>query len=313
MIDVFALANKISKVDTTILLLGETGVGKDEISRYIHNNSSRRNNAFISVNCGAIAESQFESVLFGYEGNSFAGYGKKNKTGLFEVADKGTLFLDEIGELSMDMQKKLLQVLQNRSFIRVGGTKTVNIDVRIIAATSRNLEDMIAKGAFREDLYYRLNVFPIYMPALRNRKSDIVLLAEHFLKKYDAVHGKSVARITTPAINMMSTYYWPGNVRELENCIEYAVLNTSDNVISGYNLPPSLQTAEATYSSFVPNVSAEGGDYESLVSSFEKELIVEALKLKKGNASAAAKHLGTTQRVVLYKIKKLGIDTSLYK
>ena len=172
---------------------------------------------------------------------------------------------------------------------------------------------MIAKGSFREDLYYRLNVFPIYMPALRNRKSDIVLLAEHFLKKYDAVHGKSVARITTPAINMMSTYYWPGNVRELENCIEYAVLNTSDNVISGYNLPPSLQTAETTYTSLVPNASAEGGDYESLVSSFEKELIVEALKLKKGNASAAAKHLGTTQRVVLYKIKKLGIDTSLYK
>ena len=147
------------------------------------------------------------------------------------------------------------------AFARTGGE-----DVRIIAATSRNLEDMIAKGTFREDLYYRLNVFPIYMPALRNRKSDIVLLAEYFLKKYNVIHGKSVARITTPAINMMSTYYWPGNVRELENCIEYAVLNTSDNVISGYNLPPSLQTAEATYSSLVPNTPEEGGDYESLVS-----------------------------------------------
>ena len=235
------------------------------------------------------------------------------KIGLAELADTGTLFLDEIGDVSLPMQLKLLRFIQEHSFYRVGGDRERKVDVRIIAATSRNLEDMIAKGAFREDLYYRLNVFPIYMPALRNRKSDIVLLAEHFLKKYDAVHGKSVARITTPAINMMSTYYWPGNVRELENCIEYAVLNTSDNVISGYNLPPSLQTAEATYSSFVPNVSAEGGDYESLVSSFEKELIVEALKLKKGNASAAAKHLGTTQRVVLYKIKKLGIDTSLYK
>ena len=282
------------------------------MAKSIQKNSLRAGRPFISVNCAAIPEGLIESELFGHEKGSFTG-AVNRKIGLAELADTGTLFLDEIGDVSLPMQLKLLRFIQEHSFYRVGGDRERKVDVRIIAATSRNLEDMIAKGSFREDLYYRLNVFPIYMPALRNRKSDIVLLAEHFLKKYDAVHGKSVARITTPAINMMSTYYWPGNVRELENCIEYAVLNTSDNVISGYNLPPSLQTAETTYTSLVPNASAEGGDYESLVSSFEKELIVEALKLKKGNASAAAKHLGTTQRVVLYKIKKLGIDTSLYK
>ena len=291
---VYAMISKVAASNATVLIRGESGTGKE------------------LVNCAAIPEGLIESELFGHEKGSFTG-AVNRKIGLAELADTGTLFLDEIGDVSLPMQLKLLRFIQEHTFYRVGGSNEHKVDVRIIAATSRNLEDMIAKGSFREDLYYRLNVFPIYMPALRNRKSDIVLLAEYFLKKYNAIHGKSVARITTPAINMMSTYYWPGNVRELENCIEYAVLNTSDNVISGYNLPPSLQTAEATYSSLVPNTQEEGGDYESLVSSFEKELIVEALKLKKGNASAAAKHLGTTQRVVLYKIKKLGIDTSLYK
>ena len=309
---VYAMISKVAESNATVLIRGESGTGKELVAKSIQKNSLRAGRPFISVNCAAIPEGLIESELFGHEKGSFTG-AVNRKIGLAELADTGTLFLDEIGDVSLPMQLKLLRFIQEHSFYRVGGDRERKVDVRIIAATSRNLEDMIAKGSFREDLYYRLNVFPIYMPALRNRKSDIVLLAEHFLKKYDAVHGKSVARITTPAINMMSTYYWPGNVRELENCIEYAVLNTSDNVISGYNLPPSLQTAETTYTSLVPNASAEGGDYESLVSSFEKELIVEALKLKKGNASAAAKHLGTTQRVVLYKIKKLGIDTSLYK
>ena len=309
---VYAMISKVAASNATVLIRGESGTGKELVAKSIQKHSTRADKPFIAVNCAAIPEGLIESELFGHEKGSFTG-AVNRKIGLAELADTGTLFLDEIGDVSLPMQLKLLRFIQEHTFYRVGGSSERKVDVRIIAATSRNLEDMIAKGAFREDLYYRLNVFPIYMPALRNRKSDIVLLAEYFLKKYNAIHGKSVARITTPAINMMSTYYWPGNVRELENCIEYAVLNTSDNVISGYNLPPSLQTAEATYSSLVPNTPEEGGDYESLVSSFEKELIVEALKLKKGNASAAAKHLGTTQRVVLYKIKKLGIDTSLYK
>ena len=309
---VYSMISKVAESNATVLIRGESGTGKELVAKSIQKNSLRAERPFISVNCAAIPEGLIESELFGHEKGSFTG-AVNRKIGLAELADTGTLFLDEIGDVSLPMQLKLLRFIQERLFYRVGGDRERRVDVRIIAATSRNLEDMIAKGTFREDLYYRLNVFPIYMPALRNRKSDIMLLAEHFLKKYNAVHKKSVARITTPAINMMSTYYWPGNVRELENCIEYAVLNTSDSVVSGYNLPPSLQTAETTYTSFVPDASAEGGDYESLVSSFEKELIVEALKLKKGNASAAAKHLGTTQRVVLYKIKKLGIDASLYK
>ena len=307
------VAVRVAPTDLSVLVTGESGVGKEFFPQVIHAYSARKHSKYIAVNCAAIPEGLIESELFGHEKGSFTG-AVNRKIGLAELADTGTLFLDEIGDVSMPMQLKLLRFIQEHTFYRVGGSQEHKVDVRILAATSRNLEDMIAKGTFREDLYYRLNVFPIYMPALRNRKSDIVLLAEYFLKKYDAMHGKSVARITTPAINMMSTYYWPGNVRELENCIEYAVLNTSDNVISGYNLPPSLQTAEATYSSLVPDAAKDGGgDYESLVSSFEKELIVEALKLKKGNASAAAKHLGTTQRVVLYKIKKLGIDPTLYK
>ena len=211
------------------------------------------------------------------------------------------------------MQLKLLRFIQEHTFYRVGGNTERKVDVRIIAATSRNLEDMMAKGSFREDLYYRLNVFPIYMPALRNRKSDIILLAEYFLQKYSKIHGKPVMRISTPAINMISSYYWPGNVRELENCMEYAVLNTSDNVISGYNLPPSLQTAETSAAEAPASAPERTGTYDAMVASFEKELIVNALKTTKGNATAAAKYLGTTQRVVLYKIKRLAIDPSLYK
>ena len=307
---VYAMISKVASSNATVLIRGESGTGKELVAKAIQKNSARSDKPFIVVNCAALPEGLVESELFGHEKGSFTG-AINRKTGLAELADTGTLFLDEIGDLSLPMQLKLLRFIQEHTFYRVGGNREHKVDVRIIAATSRNLEDMINSGTFREDLYYRLNVFPIYMPALRNRKSDIVLLAEYFLKKYSSIHNKQVLRISTPAINMMTSYYWPGNVRELENCIEYAVLNTSDSVISGYNLPPSLQTAEMTETSIVP--SSSGGDYESLVSSFEKELIVEALKLKRGNASAAAKHLGTTQRIVLYKIKKLGINTELYK
>ena len=303
--------NQVASTKATVLITGESGTGKELVAKAIQKNSSRADKPFIAVNCAALPEGLIESELFGHEKGSFTG-AINRKIGLAELANTGTLFLDEIGDLSQPMQLKLLRFIQEHTFYRVGGNEERKVDVRIIAATSRNLEEMIAKGDFREDLYYRLNVFPIYMPALRNRKSDIILLAEYFLKKYSQIHNKPILRISTPAINMMTTYHWPGNVRELENCIEYAVLNTSDNFISGYNLPPSLQTAEGTETSII-SPSSENGDYESMVASFEKELIVEALKLKHGNASAAAKHLGATQRVILYKIKKLGIDPSLYK
>ncbi len=307
---VYSMISKVASSNATVLIRGESGTGKELVAKAIQRGSLRRDNPFVAVNCAALPEGLIESELFGHEKGSFTGAFNR-KIGLAEMAHTGTLFLDEVGDLPPHIQLKLLRFIQEHSFYRVGGNEERKVDVRIIAATSRNLEEMIRSGAFREDLYYRLNVFPICMPALRNRKSDIVLLAEYFLRKYADIHSKRIVRISTPAINMMTSYYWPGNVRELENCIEYAVLNTSDNVISGYDLPPSLQTAEITETSLAE--PGRGGDYESLVSSFEKELIVEALKLKKGNASAAAKHLGATQRVILYKIKKLGINPDLYR
>ncbi len=307
---VYSMISKVASSKATVLIRGESGTGKELVAKAIQKGSQRASAPFITLNCAALPEGLIESELFGHEKGSFTG-AINRKMGLAEMADNGTLFLDEIGDLSLPMQLKLLRFIQEHSFYRVGGNSEIKVDVRIIAATSRNLEEMIEAGSFREDLYYRLNVFPIYMPALRNRRCDIMPLAEYFLAKYNKVHGKSIVRISTPAINMMATYYWPGNVRELENCIEYAVIDSSDNVISGYNLPPSLQTAENTNTARV--LPETGADYQSLVSSFEKELIVEALKLKKGNATAAAKHLGITQRIILYKIKKLGIVPDLYK
>lgn len=310
---VYSMIFKVASSNATVLIRGESGTGKELVARAIQKNSVRQDKPFVSINCAALPEGLIESELFGHEKGAFTG-AVNRKIGLVEVADKGTLFLDEVGDLTLMMQLKLLRFIQEHSYYRIGGDEERRVDVRIIAATSRNLEEMIREGSFREDLYYRLNVFPIYMPALRNRKCDITTLAEYFLQKYNSIHNKSVARISTPAINMLMSYYWPGNVRELENCIEYAVLNTSDNVISGYNLPPSLQTDISCKSSSAPeSESGESADYETLVGNFEREIIINALKNTNGNATSAAKYLKTTPRIMLYKIKKLGIDTRLYK
>jgi Nif-specific regulatory protein len=192
----------------------------------------------------------------------------------------------------------------------VGGDTTLTVNVRVIAATSRNLEEAIQSGRFREDLYYRLNVFPVLLPPLRERRSDILLLADHFLQKYNTSYGKHIKRISTPAINMMMMYHWPGNVRELENCIERGVLTATDDVIHGYTLPPSLQTSEATNTGILPR---EGASLNALVESFERELIVDALKKHRGIAAAAARHLQTTQRIINYRIRHLGIDPRDYR
>lgn len=309
---VYSMISKVAPSNATVLIRGESGTGKELVARAIQKASSRADKPFVVVNCAALPESLIESELFGHEKGSFTG-AINRKIGLAEVAHTGTLFLDEIGDISLPMQLKLLRFIQEHSFYRVGGGEEHHVDVRLIAATSRNLEEMIVDGAFREDLYYRLNVFPIYLPALRNRKSDITLLAEYFLQKYNTIHGKNIVRISTPAINFITAYHWPGNVRELENCIEYSILNTADDAINGYNLPPSLQTTQGAYTGKMPTGGADAIPYDVLVSNFERELIVEALKLKKGNASAAAKHLGATQRIILYKIKKLGINPALYK
>jgi Nif-specific regulatory protein len=302
---VYQQVTQVARTNTTVLVRGESGAGKELIAHAIHYNSLRANKPFIKVSCAALPEALIESELFGYEKGAFTGaHGRKK--GRFELAEGGTLFLDEIGDLNVSTQIKLLRVLQEREFERLGGTETIKINVRLIAATNKNLEQAIAAGQFREDLYYRLNVFTIFMPPLRERKSDVLLLADHFLEKYAREHGKSIKRISTPAIDMLASYHWPGNVRELENIIERAVLVCETNVIHGHHLPPTLQTAEG--SGTVTRLSLE-----STVGAFERDIIMDALKTTRGNRKRAAKLLNTTERVIGYKVKVYEIDCNRFR
>lgn len=263
MLQVLSLANRVAKVDSTALILGETGVGKDEVARFIHRNSSRAAQQFVSVNCGAIAETLFESELFGHEGHAFTGAGGKVKLGLLDMADHGTLFLDEIGELSLNMQTKLLHVLQSCSFIRVGGNRPTQVDVRIIAATNCDLLEMVRRKQFREDLYYRLNVVPICIPPLRERKDDIVPLAQHFLEGYNQKYGfrKKLAPLTC---FMLTNYIWIGNVRQLKNTVEQAVIMTDGDLISPDSLP-----VEVSRDTQFPSASPESADMAELLERLE--------------------------------------------
>jgi Nif-specific regulatory protein len=307
-----AVYNQIAQVadsSATVLIRGDSGTGKELVARAVHFSSEKKNSPFVAVNCAALPEQLIESELFGHEKGSFTG-AVQQRLGRFELANGGTLFLDEIGDISPPVQVRLLRVLQERTFERVGGVEPIPVNVRIIAATSRDLETHITEGTFREDLYYRLNVFPIHLPPLRNRRSDITSLADHFLQKYNEAYSKSIKRISTTAINMMMSYHWPGNVRELENCIERAVLTSNDEVIHGYSMPPSLQTSELTHTSTIPDA---GASLKSLVHAYEREIIVDALKRHRGNAAAAARHLQTTQRVMNYRIHQLGVDPRNYR
>ncbi len=303
--NVFQMINKISPTNATVLILGESGVGKELVASDIHYKSQRKNKPFIKFNCAALPESIVESELFGHEKGAFTGAISARK-GRFEQADTGTIFLDEIGELSLGVQAKLLRILQEREFERVGGNKTYKVDVRIIAATNRDLEQEIQEGRFREDLYYRLNIFPVTVPPLRERKADILLLADFFVEKYNEINGKGIRRISTTAIDMLMRYHWPGNVRELENSIERAVILSDDAVIHGYHLPPTLQTAESSGTPY-------SGPLDQRMDSIEYEMIVEALKNAKGNMSKAAQELGLTDRVMGLRVKKFGIDYKLYR
>ena len=305
MLEVFDLVAQVADSSTSVLILGESGTGKELIANAVHYNSQRADKPFIKVNCGALPENLVESELFGHEKGAFTGAVDKRK-GRFELADGGTIFLDEVGDLPPAMQVKLLRVLQEGTFERVGGTETREVDVRLLAATSRDLEASIESGEFRQDLYYRLNVFPIHVPPLRERKSDVMLLADFFVDKYNEVHGREIRRISTPAIDMLHAYHWPGNVRELENCIERAVLLSKDGVIHGHHLPPSLQTAEASDTEFK-------GDLDSALESLERELIVDALKSTRGNRAAAARKLGVTERVMGLRVDKYEIDAARFK
>jgi Nif-specific regulatory protein len=302
--ELFNLIPRVSGSDTTVLIRGESGTGKELLAHAVHYNSRRASRPFIKVNCAALPETIIESELFGHEKGSFTGAIASRK-GRFELAEGGTLFLDEIGDLSPATQIKLLRVLQEKEFERVGGTQTIRADVRIVAATNRNLEQLMRAGQFREDLYYRLNVFPMHIPPLRERKTDILLLADHFVEKYSRANHKKIRRISTPAIDMLMAYHWPGNVRELENCMERAVLVSSDEVIHGHHLPPTLQTAEASGTTLTRTLR------ESL-ESVERETILEALKSSRGNAAKAARIIGVTERQMGLRIRKYGIDPARF-
>ncbi|MEI8183290.1 MAG: nif-specific transcriptional activator NifA [Desulfomonile sp.] len=303
--DVYELISQVTKSDTTVIIRGESGTGKELVAHAIHFNSLRAEKPFIKVNCGALPESVVESELFGHEKGAFTGAIATRK-GRFELAHGGTIFLDEIGDLSAITQIKLLRILQEREFERVGGTPTIKIDVRVIAATNRNLEQLIEEGRFRHDLYYRLNVFPIHVPPLRERKTDIPLLSDHFVEKYSKANYKTIKRISTPAIDMLMSYHWPGNVRELENCMERAVLLSSDQVIHGRHLPPTLQTPSA---SGTQHTGALGGTLENV----ERDLIMDALKSARGNKAKAARALGITERIIGLRVAKYGINPRRFR
>jgi len=303
--EVFQMISQVCKSNATVLIRGESGTGKELVANAIHYNSLRAKLPFVKVNCSAIPSNLVESELFGHEKGAFTG-AIRQKPGKFEIADKGTIFLDEIGSVDMDVQVKLLRVLQEKEFERVGGYRTIKINIRIIAATNKNLEEAVDEGTFRSDLYYRLNVFPVYMPPLKERKTDILLLADYFLEKYANENKKDIRRLSTPAIDMLMQYHWPGNVRELENCIERAVLICEEHVIHGYHLPPSLQTGKE--SDTVPTQSLE----ES-TAKLEREMIIDALKNTHGNMSTASLLLGITERKFAYKAKKYAVDYRRYR
>jgi Nif-specific regulatory protein len=275
------------------------------VANAIHYQSLRSRKPFIKINCAALPETLLESELFGYEKGAFTG-ATTLKLGRFERAQGGTLFLDEIGDLNPNLQTKLLRVIQEKEFDRLGGRQPIQADVRIIAATHQDLEKNVREKRFREDLYYRLNVFPIYLPPLRERRTDILLLAEHFLEKFNREHQKNIRRISTPAIDLLMQYHWPGNVRELQNCMERAILICEGEAIKSHHLPPTLQTAESTDTQIKLS-------FNQAVEAVEKELIIESLKKANGNRTRAAEELGITQRIINYKIDKYSIEPRRFK
>lgn len=303
--EVFEMIYRVADSNATVLLRGESGTGKTLVAKAIHYNSKRAKKSFVAVNCSALPETLLESELFGHEKGAFTGANSVKK-GRFEQAEGGTLFLDEIGDLSHAVQVKLLNVVQDREFQRLGGVKPIKCNVRLVTATHKDLEKAVESGHFREDFYYRLNVFPIYLPPLRERRTDILLLAEYFLKKYCNENDKQISRISTPAIDLLMQYHWPGNVRELQNCMERAVLICDEDAIKSFHLPPTLQSSESVSDRNPLSLA-------TAVENFERELIIDALKSAKGNQTKTAKLLDTSLRIINYKIHKYAINPQDYK
>ena len=304
---VFESIEKVSASDSTILIYGESGTGKELVARAIHYNSDRRNQTLVPVNCGAIPEELLESELFGHEKGAFTG-AIRTRIGRFELAHKGTIFLDEIGDMSPALQVKVLRVIQEKEFERIGGIKTIHVDVRIIAATNQNLEKAVAEKKFREDLFYRINVIPIHLPPLRERGPDVAILANHFLRKFNKLKKKSLARISPEAISYFMRYLWPGNVRELENLIEMFVVMKEEGEIEISDLPPKLlqqQNLEASTRSI--ELSSEGLNFNEVVSQFEKDLLLQALHKSGGVKNRAAKLLNLNRTTLVEKLKRFNL------
>lgn len=345
---VFNIIHKLSKVDTPVLIRGASGTGKELVARAIHFNSARKDEKFVAINCSAIPENLFESELFGHEKGSFTGADQR-KIGKFQYAEGGTLFLDEVGDLPLLMQVKLLRVLQEKVFVPVGSNREIQTNVRIIAATNRPLEEMMKTGSFREDLFYRLNVIPIFLPALAERKDDVERLVNIFIQKYNQIHGKRISGISVDALNVLKKYTWPGNIRELENVIEHSFVMESGNLITLQSLPEGilLQTGvnlceldsqtlhKSQLTSSTPDFdtdefenSEDSGENESeeLTAGpvdaaldfnlqkelFEKEFIIKALKMFKGRINQTALHANIPKKTLLRKIEKYGIIAKDY-
>lgn len=300
---VYEQIHQVAPSDATVLIRGASGTGKELVAKAIQGLSLRKDKPFVVLNCAALPEALVESELFGHEKGAFTD-ARERRIGRAEAANGGTLFLDEIGDLSIPVQVKLLRFLQERTFSRVGSNEEIHSDVRFIAATSRNLEDLMLKKLFREDLYYRLSVFPIVMPDLAARGGDIILLAQHFLSKMSAKYGKRITRISSPAANMLQAYSWPGNVRELENCIERAVLTCKDDCIHGYNLPPALQSPEFNEDPYHPD---EHLTLEEQLAAVERKILENALRRHDGNRAAAGRELGVSPRMMNYRLNKAGL------
>lgn len=297
---IFSLIDQVAKKESTVLIQGESGTGKELAARAIHNKSTRSENPFIKINCGALNDNLLESELFGHEKGSFTG-AVKQKKGRFELADKGTLFLDEIGDVSTSMQVKLLRVIQEGEFERVGGEHTIKTNVRIIAATNKNLHKLIAEGKFREDLYYRLSVIPIAIPSLRERRDDIPILVDHFLQKSAVKNGMEKKIIEQEGLKLLIDYSWPGNIRELENLIERLSVISNENVISSELIARHLFSNAGAANSF------DNLPLEEALFNFEKSLIVQAMKKADGVKNRAAKILGINTSVLYYKLEKFGL------
>ena len=302
MMQIKELISQLAQVDVTVLITGETGVGKEVVAREIHKNSPRKNAPYIKVNCSAIPESLLESELFGYERGAFTGAHNKEKLGLFEIANSGTILLDEIGEMPISLQAKLLRVLQEKEIRRIGGTKSIELDVRVIAATNQKLDQQVAEGKFRQDLYYRLNVVPVVIPPLRSHKEDVPLLINHFLQKYNDKYHQS-KYIDISAIELLQQYHWPGNIRELENIIEQLVVIMKEPMIDSRNISKIIDTSNVICDYFEKSHLT----LKEAVDMVEKQIIENAMKMH-GSTHKAAKVLGVSQPTVLRKMRGLGIE-----